>query len=738
MNNLIQLKGTLNEKKSLGKPGPASIPKTSIVNVENIEKLISNMDELYLKWEKDNILNGALVSVFYKRVVPKSKRIKTLLSKKSEHSNDSIVGAKFSEDKKHIITHFVDLDTIKINIEKLKKARSIIDEVFDGKITNDDLKNVGKYQKQIEKHGLPKSVFGDIVSDSDIIIKFGIVDNSDLINEDSIINYFDTKMDIEKILEQLNIAKENYKLIDNKTSIQFNDNKSFNIFKKRVPYLIAMATYDLADYTFEKVFDTTEKDLPYIPNPTNEPIIGVIDTLFDESVYFNKWVEYEDMVDENIPKTEKDYEHGTSVTSIIVDGPSFNPKYDDGCGRFKVKHFGVATSGRNSSITIMRNIEKIIKQNPTIHVWNLSLGSELEVNSNFISSEAALLDRLQYENNIVFVVAGTNKNGPPKKKIGSPADSINSIVVNAVDFDGEIASYSREGRVLSFFNKPDVCYYGGDNNKGFLTCTKNGAKIGIGTSYAAPWISRKLAYLIDVIGLNREIAKALIIDSAIDWNEFDSDKANYIGFGQVPIKIDEIINSKDDEIKFYISGESTLYDTYTHNIPVPLHQDKYPFIAKATLCYFPECTRNQGVDYTNTELDFYFGRIGNDGLIKSINENRQSEGESTGINEEEARKWYRKWDNVKHISQILKPNIKPKQKYDNIMWGLSIKSKERLFAREKGIKFGVVITLKEINGVNRIDEFINQCSLRGWLVNKINIENRVNVYNIAQEEIEFE
>ena len=72
----------------------------------------------YLKWEKDNILNGALVSVFYKRVVPKSKRIKTLLSKKSEHSNDSIVGAKFSEDKKHIITHFVDLDTIKIKIEK--------------------------------------------------------------------------------------------------------------------------------------------------------------------------------------------------------------------------------------------------------------------------------------------------------------------------------------------------------------------------------------------------------------------------------------------------------------------------------------------------------------------------------------------------------------------------------------------------------------------------------------------
>ena len=87
---------------------------------------------------------------------------------------------------------------------------------------------------------------------------------------------------------------------------------------------------------------------------------------------------------------------------------------------------------------------------------------------------------------------------------------------------------------------------------------------------------------------------------------------------------------------------------------------------------------------------------------------------------------------------MLTPNAKPKQKYDNIMWGLSIKSKERLFQRDKSIKFGIVITLKEINGVNRIDEFINQCSLRGWLVNKIDIENRLDIYNIAQEEIKFE
>ena len=73
------------------------------------------------------------------------------------------------------------------------------------------------------------------------------------------------------------------------------------------------------------------------------------------------------------------------------------------------------------------------------------------------------------------------------------------------------------------------------------------------------------------------------------------------------------------------------------------------------------------------------------------------------------------------------------------MWGISIKTKERLEKRDgEGIKFGIVVTLREINGVNRIDEFINLCLLRGWLVNKVDVENQIDIYNKAEEEIEFE
>jgi len=83
----------------------------------------------------------------------------------------------------------------------------------------------------------------------------------------------------------------------------------------------------------------------------------------------------------------------------------------------------------------------------------------MEINSNFISPEAAILDKIQFENDIIFVVAGTNK---PKnsnvKKIGAPADSINSMVVNSVSTSNKPVDYSREGLVLSFFNKPDISY----------------------------------------------------------------------------------------------------------------------------------------------------------------------------------------------------------------------------------------------------------------------------------------
>lgn len=84
-----------------------------------------------------------------------------------------------------------------------------------------------------------------------------------------------------------------------------------------------------------------------------------------------------------------------------------------------------------------------------------------------------------------------------------------------------------------------------------------GAASVAGTSYAAPWIARKLSYLIDILGLNRELAKAMIIDAAREWNETPTpEEVTLYGHGVVPIKIDDIVKIQDDEIKFVVTDIS--------------------------------------------------------------------------------------------------------------------------------------------------------------------------------------
>ena len=161
------------------------------------------------------------------------------------------------------------------------------------------------------------------------------------------------------------------------------------------------------------------------------------------------------------------------------------------------------------------------------------------------------------------------------------------------------------------------------------------------------------------------------------------------------------------------------------------------------MCYFPICDRAQGVDYTNTELNLHFGRIKDDGKLNEINDDKQNQDDDLGttksfILEGKAREQFRKWDNVKYISEKPKSRKILKKSYKNKKWGMEIKTNNRLDPKDGvGLRFGVVVTLKEMYGINRIDEFTRDCILNGWLVNKIDIKNRIDIHEKVNEEIEF-
>lgn len=73
------------------------------------------------------------------------------------------------------------------------------------------------------------------------------------------------------------------------------------------------------------------------------------------------------------------------------------------------------------------------------------------------------------------------------------------------------------------------------------------------------------------------------------------------------------------------------------------------------------------------------------------------------------------------------------------MWGIKIYCKNRLSSSvQSGIPFGLVVTLKEINGVNRYATFIQMCQAKGWIVNEVSIENRIDIYLKGEESIELD
>ncbi len=742
MNNILQLKGQFEHNKGNSGGGKRNIPVGKMVDSAHILNLINDLRSLQTYWNEHTLIKGALISVHYTSVIAKSNRIRGLLCRGSSNPNDSIRGVKFTGEMpciKHVFTYYVGLDTIEESLTRLMAVKEILECDYHGKISHDDIKDLNEDEVNYQHSArLAKTNFVNVVVDVFYIQKFSVDFAEAGDDEEAIVTLYRTDIKTEDVFRAIGIDYLNAKQIDENTVLLRPD--EIALLRENAPYLIAMKVRDLREVPVEESV-VGDSCIVQIPAPKQEPVIGVIDTPFCEDVYFKDWVSYESMLEDDIELDARDYVHGTEVTSIIVDGPTINPNLDDGCGRFRVKHFGVAKSGRFSSYTILKSIRKAVSQNRDIKVWNLSLGSVLPIKKNFISPEAAELDKIQNEFDIVFVVAGTN--GAPSQnpiQIGAPADSLNSLVVNSVTHEKKPASYHRVGPVLSFFHKPDVSYYGGDIGQPMRVCTPTGEGFVMGTSFSAPWITRKMAYLMCTLGFSREVAKALLIDAAAGWERKDSASCS-IGYGVVPQRIENIVQTSDDEIRFVMTGTTDAYETYTYRIPVPIYKDKQPFYARATLCYFPKCMRDQGVDYTSTEMDIHFGRVREKegkASISCINSNSQGDEGGKHLYETEARKLYRKWDNVKLISEELKARAVPRKVYDAGMWGLSIKTKERLKEKNgRGLSFGVVVTLKEMHGVNRIDDFIKLCMMRGWIVNRIDVENRIDIYNKAEEEIEF-
>lgn len=750
MNDSIRLRG-----KFISEPYHASKMEKSLrknrLSKEHVEELKDDLTQYLIDWDHNTKIlpiEKCLISCQYFDIVPKSRRIQELLHIKGEKKlYGKVVGAKFIHDDKrtkHIITYYVERKSIENTIEELNVLIDFFDFLNTDGISDKSFKQIQDFVKS-EKPQMNEDRIIKLLIDCSNSERFFIPKpERGRQGKDLLVTFFKTEMSIRNIFECIGLDYEKTRINNIGEYSLVLDSYTIDSLFEKVPFMISMTLHD----TFDIPTDSESKSdyiIPYIPKPSDEPMIGVIDTHFCFESYFHEWVKYENYCDDSIEIREEDRIHGTEVDSIIVDGPSLNPKLDDHCGRFRVLHIGATFHSKNSFATLKRIVEKAVLEHPEIHVWNLSLGSIWEINDNFISPFASFLDNLQAEYpGILFVVAGTNNDSidGKVKKLGSPADSINSLVVNSVNSHHVPAKYSRSGPVLSFYIKPDVSYYGGDIGEPMNVVSTHGIVTGTGTSFAAPWISRKCAFLMDVMHLPREIVKSLIVHSTLSWDEtHEFGKTFRKGYGVVPIRIDDILKTEDGEIRFLIQGNISDDSCYVYHLPVPKKKDKYPYYAKISMCYFPTTQVLQGVDYCDTELDLKFGRVRIDNgkpRIVSINGNKQAYQDELQPDEWKARKEFRKWDNTKVIEEIEKGRKIPRDSFDNDQWGIQIISNNRDNFHRTDIRFGLVVTLKEMQDNNYMDEFVRNCIAKGWIVERLNIEQYIQLNLEANQDISLE
>lgn len=760
-NEILELRGPFDHSTAKN-PGPPSLPKGGVVTTDHLASLRCQLENVSTSLRDMTELGiPIIVSARYIRVIAKSNRAKRLLSKSAEDASSYIVGAKLDNsnnphDPKHVIAYCVPIENIESSIRCLTACEEYIRDHYGPSINHDEFKQMRNSKFDRKVYGLSKTALMQAIRDSYYIDSFFVDEHVPDISKDPFITLYDTSIDTKQLLNKLGLDVESSRIIGR--DVRLYDDE-YRTLREKAPSLVSMGLCNIADMGNDKE-DQGARTAPtigmkcFIDAPNGEPFIGVIDVVYSKGAYFDKWVVDEDCTDPSIP-AGNDIEHGTKVCSIIIDGPSLNPRLEDGCGRFQVRHFGVTKDGTASVFGLLRDIRDIVESNSSIKVWNLSLGDPGECPDNFISPVAALLDELQAKCDVIFIVAGTNvKSDNPSKRIGSPADSINSIVVNSVDDSNNPASYSRMGPVLSFYSKPDIAYYGGTKEKPLKVATSEGITEDYGTSYSAPWITRKIAFLIYKANRTKEEAKALIIDSSYRWGS--EPPSNLTGFGVPPIHISEILSTPNDEIRFMVSTIVDSYETYSHRFPVSLDKNgRYPFMARATLCYYPHCSRSQGVDYADTEIDLHFGRIRKKEVIKKDSQGRQykdyaynitsldgnTQGDEGCFNYEgAARLLHRKWDNVKHICDRPKSRFAPRKTYDEPNWGLLLRRKSRSnTSATTPLRVCVVVTLREMQGRNRFDDFARDCSFgAGWVVNRLSLDVINEIHETANEEIEFE
>lgn len=380
---------------------------------------------------------------------------------------------------------------------------------------------------------------------------------------------------------------------DNNSNTALVNYEMFNKINAIYPWIIYSIDEVKSIEIDNSMIDALVSDIK-LKGPINKTTIGVIDTGFKKGVFFGDLVKSESWV--NVPNFSN-FEHGTSVTSLIVAHDEINKTVPDGLGNFRVKHFELLGKTGISFFEFSSKIEKIIQQNPDVKIWNISFGAEKTPYRRSISPHGKLFDKLGKKYNVLFIVAAgneraKNKNLNENRSLNSPADGLNCLSVGSVEINQKNfisrTAYSSRGPILHF-EKPEISHFGGPFNHdrtALKVFGEGGLASSSGTSFATPRVARYAGWLLSE-GYTIEQIKAELISSTIKEG---GDKASVYGC----LKI-------SNDYKIELLHEESLSSKNPKYFPIELPEKTT--IVKMAFSFLVEPIETLGEEYSIDHID---------------------------------------------------------------------------------------------------------------------------------------
>lgn len=369
------------------------------------------------------------------------------------------------------------------------------------------------------------------------------------------------------------------------------------------------------------------------------PIVGVLDSGIAKIKALEPWLAGNTT---SYPEEYVNRAHGTFVAGIVgfgdlLEGCNFTGA--TGCKLYDALVIPDLNKEGCTEADLVENIREAIEKNKDkIKIWNMSLGSGMEISNTAFSDFGTALDDIQDKNKVWIIKSAGNCNnftrGQANGKITRGADSVRALTVGSIarlqaasDLakPDHISPFSRVGPGPANIIKPEVMHYGGNcgvqNGKiistGVNSFSLDGQIVGkCGTSFSTPRVTAIAAHLSNEVQeeFDPVLLKALMLHSCRYPGTVTAampEKVTQYGFG-VPQTIQDILYNNPYEITLILRDtleKGKFIDILDFPYPECLidEQGYYYGQLAVTLVNHPILEARQGAEYCQSNIDVLLG-----------------------------------------------------------------------------------------------------------------------------------